>query len=220
MAIILSNFGLKDLFVGTTAISKVYHGVTQIWPVTVTNLCKYSEQLDHAEWASLSSGVSVVANATIAPDGNVTADEIIESATTGPHYRRQGISGISPSTQYTYSVYLKANSRNAALMSISTNNSGSGLEFIHVNLANGTITNINTTDGDYGITPVGNGWYRVWIRNTMNATASSLDVRVYPYHSTTYSGINYAGNGVSSIYAWGAQVEQRAYAEKYQVRTA
>src|SRR3990167_4931904 len=47
------------------------------------NLLTRSEEFDHADWVK--TGLTVSANAIAAPDGNLTADQLVEDTSTGEH---------------------------------------------------------------------------------------------------------------------------------------
>ena len=49
-----------------------------------TNLLKYSEQFDDANWGKGRSSIS--ANVTTAPDGTLTGDKLVETAQLGAHH--------------------------------------------------------------------------------------------------------------------------------------
>jgi type 1 fimbria pilin len=49
-----------------------------------TNLVLYSEEFDNAYWTK--TNVTITANATTAPDGNLTADKLVENSVNGNHF--------------------------------------------------------------------------------------------------------------------------------------
>jgi len=69
-----------------------------------TNLLTYSEQFDNAIWVK--GGVSVTANATIAPDGNFTADKIVITNISDPQISQAVNTGSSITGKtFTFSIY-------------------------------------------------------------------------------------------------------------------
>jgi len=71
--------------------------------ITGTNFLTYSQEIDFSTaWAG-SGGSTITANATIAPDGTQTAEEIYISS-----WILQAYLGAVPNTQYTFSIWLKS----------------------------------------------------------------------------------------------------------------
>ena len=171
-----------------------------------TNLVLRSEEFDQSgNWSALNGlnafGSGSVANAEIAPDGQISADLITEDVSTGFHRVGQQLS-YAANTVYTFSVYVKAGSRSKLHLQLS-----SGLFKVALfDLATGTAT------GDGTIQPVGNGWYRcsLFSSNTVSGTAT------FYMEITDDSGQRqYTGDGTSGIYLWGAQLEAGSYPTSY-----
>jgi len=152
-----------------------------------TNLLLRSEDFT-TTWSL--TNTSITANSFIAPDGTLTADQIVTTASSGNRFALQTVS-VSSGT-YTYSVYLKAytaTSVNVRLLGSTDTNTT-------IDLSNGTVTSGTAT-----ITAVGNGWYRC----AVTATGTSLNCYVY---------VNGASTGIS-VAAWGAQLEAGSFATSY-----
>jgi len=73
------------------------------------NLLTFSEQFDNAAWTK--TNATITANSTTAPDETLTADKLVENASTGDHRTFQGFT-VSSGVVYTFSVYLKNSGRN------------------------------------------------------------------------------------------------------------
>jgi len=145
-------------------------------------------------------GITVTTNATTAPNGALTADELVETSTTSNHRfffnNQTHASGVT----YTTSVYVKANTRSViALENWNTVNA----TYCVADLSNGTIT--AGSDASARITSVGNGWYRVSVSNVGNGGTTGGS-SVYIKNNTALGGFVYSGNG-SSVYVWGMQTE-------------
>lgn len=161
-----------------------------------TNLLTYSEQFDNAAWVKTNS--TVTANATTAPDGTVAADKLVEDTATSTHQAYQNFVGtVAP---YTFSVYAKAGERTVVTLL-----HGSG------NSADYDLVAATATGSGASIAPVGNGWYRCIITQTLPDTAN----RSYAVRLNNGSGVTYTGNGTSGAFIWGAQLEAGSFATSY-----
>lgn len=169
------------------------------------NLLTYSEQFDNAVWLRTANTISP--NSTVAPDGTMTADKLVENTATNTHEVRQDVA--TAAAPYVFSAYVKAAGRNFAML-------------YHGQTGAAQVVNLTTGElsGNAGLgaptsattSNEGNGWFRVSI--TITATAASNNFRVYPLlDAITY---NYTGDGTSGIYIWGAQLEQGSTATEYQ----
>ena len=168
-----------------------------------TNLLTYSEQFDNAAWTKL--GGAITANATLAPDGAVTADQLIEDASTGLHIVYRAMSFTS-GTAYALSFWVKRGSgtRNAAARlddGVSTRRS-------IINLATGAVTPA------VGHTVTTRAWGAYWYV-TCTVTAAATASAVVGVEMVDGSNPTYTGDGASSIDIWGAQLEAGAFATSY-----
>ena len=180
--------------------------------VAEQNLLIYSEQFDNAYWVKYEA--TVTANSTTAPDSNTTADTITESSATDLHVAYAN-SSLTASAIYTFSVFLKANARNYGMLRVGGGGVGTG-PAIKIDLTNGTVTTLEGTVISSSATSVGSGWYRCSM--TFTAGPSAGHTPQFGPHNNG-SAISYTGNGTGSVYAWGAQLEQRSSVTAYQVTT-
>jgi hypothetical protein len=170
--------------------------------VTRTNLLVRSEEFDDAAWTKSNS--SITANTIVAPDGTLTGDKLVEDTATAAHQLTVNLPfDYVSGTTYTLSCYIKAASRSKFQLAWrsdwfpSDNN-------LTADLSTGTISvGVNATGT---ITAVGNGWYRISVTSTADATGSSPSDLFMRLVSDAGS-LTYTGDGTSGLYIWGAQLE-------------
>jgi hypothetical protein len=186
------------------------------------NLLSYSEQFDNGYWTK--AGLTITTDNTTAPDGTATAELLTTTASAIPHlFFRNGVITLA-STAYTLSVYAKAGTFDYVVLS-ARHNSGDVLQATF-NVSTGAVSSTanGTPDGTIDgtdIIDVGSGWYRCILKVTMPST-NNADQRygVSPSDGTSTIAGYYDGSTSGSIYAWGAQVEQRSSATAYTPTTS
>lgn len=176
-----------------------------------SNVIPYSEDLTSGPWNQNRATIS--GNATIAPDGTLTADKIIEDTTTGSHYAVATSIGIAENTLVTISIFLKAAERSRAYLSL-FDRKGAELK-ARVDLGAGTIEPTSSLGPNYlpAITSLPNNWYRVSL--TGSVLYGTFSPRLYVFVLNDSGSSNYAGDGSSGLFAWGAQFEQGYLASSY-----
>lgn len=163
------------------------------------NVCLQSENLG-TTWTQ--NYVSASLNVAVAPDGNTTADKIVENTASAIH-------GVDQQTTftavpYTLSFYAKKDGRTWIRAFFS------GLASTWFNIDSGTVGTV-ASGFTASIVDAGNGWYRCSISGTAAAGTLSSGVRM-----ATGDGINtYLGDGVSGVFLWGAQLEAGAFPTSY-----
>lgn len=174
-----------------------------------TNLLRYSQQLDNAAWGN--GGCSVAADASIAPDGTLTADKIVEGTLTSTHFVNQATpSVVSAGSKVTFSVFLQSAGRTQAQVRFMAGGAFPVTVWFIADLTTGAPSLITGLDG-YSIESVGGGWWRVSITATPTATGT-VTASVFLVSGGTNT---YVGDGVSGVYAWGLQLEQGSTATDY-----
>jgi hypothetical protein len=188
-----------------------------------TNLARQSEQMNNAAWTK--SRVTISANAATSPEGYTNADSLIDDSSNASHVIFQGLSPSSTGV-ITGTIYIKNNNRRFAVLSICTGAGGSIRFSAVVDLQNGVITQNNTlnspTNTSSSISNAGNGWYRVSVGLNCTTTLAGSNFIVIATSNTgtpTTFGFgtldpSYIGDG-SSVFLWGAQLEEGSYATSY-----
>ena len=162
-----------------------------------TNLLTYSEQFDNAAWGT--GTTTVIANAVVAPDGTLTADELKPTAT-GFGARQ----GVNISGTYTATVFVKDNGAGSCKVAMGSTTIG---YLINLNTVSGAYISGRSYGGGtlvgYSITSVGNGWFRVSVAADGNGVRG-LFVNAADGTAPT-----------SGIFVWGAQLEAGSFPTSY-----
>lgn len=183
----------------------VTNSVSLLTEAAATNLILNSEVFD--SWSK--GGCTVGVNAAIAPDGNASADKLIEDTSLGDHYVTQNVT-VAAAQPYTYSVFVKPAGRNFLQIGILNNNGTSGLGYVIYDLTLGAVSSSGKTgSGTLGTPTVvkfPNGWFRVSTTMTLASDVTSAGIYLLP-QVTAGGGTQYTGDASSGLYLWGAQAE-------------
>lgn len=175
-----------------------------------SNLMLYTEDINNATWTK--TAASITPNATVAPDGTLTADAVIENTATGVHRATQNLS-VTPNT-YTISAYVKAAGRDVIRVEVSQ--PGETAVGVHYDLLNQVVS---LNQDNRGVNPfiqsVGNGWFRVGVTVVQTGTGTSSMYFYGMPRSLLTAGNSWTGDGYSGFFLWGAQIELAGFASSY-----
>jgi hypothetical protein len=170
-------------------------------PTINTNYLTYSQSFANSDWTKTRSSIS--ANVIIAPDGQKIASKLVEDNTpTDTHYINQSFTPDG-SSNYVFSVYVKAAERSWVRLNISTAGFSAAVAGFY-DLVNGVVGSSTGSPVTFGIEDVGNGWYRCYISKDSDAAASTT---ANIHLAEADNDITYSGDNSSGVYIWQAQLE-------------
>jgi hypothetical protein len=165
-----------------------------------TNLLVRSEEFDQVIWTK--TGGTITSNAIASPDGTTTADELVRTGVNA--FIRQQVAKAATPITYTGSIFLKNNDATTISITIcdSTNSNRGRIIF---DFSSSSITS-TLNEGDFTATSgsvedYGSGWYRLIITTTSN--------------SDTIIAMRNFYNTATSVYIWGAQLEEASTHTSY-----
>ena len=178
-----------------------------------TNECLQSENIN-TTWTATRATPTQSTETT--PDGDSTNKyiKLVDdgSTGTGSAYVEQTI-GASVNTKYTASVFLKADQLSfATVQALGIDGATSATQYFGLSGA-GSLGNSTAAVEDKKIQAYPNGWYRCSITWTQGASDTSFDLRIYVANSLTSVIVDL--DGTSSIFVWGAQLEESPIATSY-----
>ena len=183
---------------------------------TRTNILRYSSDFTDANWEVVLG--SVQSNVAIAPDGTQTADKFVEDTTpTAIHRVTQQFGNYSTST-YTFSAFVKSSERAVSLWFRNADNSANYSTVVY-SISSGTAVvaaavavGVGYSNASSTISDVGNGWYRISLTTTIDASVTAIKVWLRPYLGSSGT---YTGDSFSGFLMWGAQLEYGAFSSGY-----
>ena len=174
------------------------------------NLISNSENFDTWTKPGTPAGASISQDVTSSPDGNNTADKIVETNTTGGHGIWIAVT-LPSTTTYTFSVFLKAAER--TWVDVRGYNSTNGNQFIaKIDLVNGVF--LSNTIGTVRLDEYPNGWWRFSGMGDFGNIYTQFFIAPIISNNNT-SDTSYEGDGSSGVYVWGSQLEKDKDASSY-----
>lgn len=207
----------NNLITFTRASSATYVNSTGTIQSAVTNLLLRSEEFDiGVTWPLSGSTLPVITvNASISPNGSVTADLWTRSIT-GSSFISQAIAKPATVTQYTFSVFVKKSVGDfCALRVQGTYPARADVVF---DIASGSISSAaNVSNGFTGasasIIPYPNNWYRLIFTATSDTSTNYQCIISFNSNNSVVDGTDSASN--SAGFLWGAQLEQSSTVGEY-----
>ena len=159
------------------------------------------------------TGATVAVNTIEAPDGTLTGDKIVETATTGTHFIGQIVT-IEADTLHTFKIDLHAGERTKCVVGYGKSGSPFTRMQMVVDLVAGTFINADSgtpllvLNRSVTPSPLGAGWFRLSVSCIPDATSTDgyFEVRLMNELDQT----NYAGDITKGIYIWEPKLRRGA----------
>jgi hypothetical protein len=170
---------------------------------------------DFSAWAK--TDTTVTSNIAVAPDGTLTADQIIESIGSlgkGVSYGAQLTVAIN--RFYTFSVFVKKGIRASAPDHIQIVMGGSAQfgsnSFVNFNISSGIITRVGSNVYDAKVIKLPNGWFRISITTypgvASSTTSTGGSITFINNNPVAPASPSYTGSTQSDVLVWGPQLEE------------
>jgi len=188
--------GLGDLTM-TRASDATYTDAGGVVRRSPYNLLTFSEQFNDGSW--FKTAAVVTTDVITAPNGTLTAEKVVATATTGNHFVSK--SSVALTGEFTLSIFAKASEYSKVK-----------LQDVNAGRFNCTydLSDSTTIGAGAAIQNVGDGWFRCSVAFT--SSGSGVAIAVIGSPSTS---ISYTGDGTSGIFIWGAQLVEGTSALDY-----
>lgn len=178
----------------------------------------YSE---HLQVYGVSNNITTIRDSITAPPSGINGYvfRLVENTSNVTHYM-SSVSQYTPiyvGTQYTFSIYVKANGRNKIILRYDAD-----ARSARYNLSNGTVEETGASASS-SITYIGDGWYRLSLTITTPAGSgySAENWQIYmvqdSYNNLAASSSSYTGDNISGIYISAMQIEPGSSATSYEL---
>jgi hypothetical protein len=166
----------------------------------LTNYALYSEDFSQSEWDKRE--ITVTTNATTAPDGTTTANKLTPSTGNDDHFVFQGSSDIAIGDPFVLAGFFKQAGYSAIGI-------GQSNPQVKVDLTNGSVLAL---DANYTaqVTAFPDDWYLVELFGDVVDTSAEILFQVFENDDANLNLSDYAGDGTSGVFAWGAQYTEKS----------
>jgi hypothetical protein len=171
-----------------------------------SNRLIFTQEFDNVAWSKFQA--TITANATTAPDGTATGDALIEAATTNFHLVSQYALAFAIGVPIKASIFVKPFGR--TLVSLQTDSTG-GTGRADFNLST-RATAVTGVASGAAVIPFPFGWFRCLCTLTPSA-AGTIGIKMI-LGNGSFAG-SYAGDGLSGVYLWGANLVVEAAHGEY-----
>lgn len=144
------------------------------------------------------------------PDGGYGANKLVEDNSSNSTHQLTQNTSFKSGWTYAFSMYAKAGER--SIVQLAFNGAAfSTPQRAAFDLAKG-LPGVAQGSPEIGMTPVGGGWYRIW----MVAAATATGVAGCILYLTDATGaVSYSGDAMSGAYFWGGQLEVGTFPTSY-----
>jgi hypothetical protein len=205
----LSSRTPDSLLTYTSPSPKLVYGDDGVLGYAPHNLLTYSEQFDNAAWTK--SNNTVTANQVAGPDGAVTADLVVPTATSGGHLVFQ-----HPSTgavTHTLSMYYKP----AGYAKVALRESAVSGQYASFNCTGSGSIIEKHASAAATITALADGWYKLTLSPSIETANQGFSIYIFDdsYASGAPPAYSYSGDTVKGGYVVGAQLNRSSSALTY-----
>lgn len=180
---------------------------TLIEPAVTNDVTNPEDLTNNTSWTK--TDCSITANSLKAPDGNITADLIVEDAVASVfHTCTSAAISITAGDPQTALCFVHDGGRSKGLFMFTDGSTGAGTNKVGVqfDLFAGTVTAGAAVAGSgvllaSGIVPLAGGWFMLWFRGTIGGAVAQdwLTLRL----GDASGNFTYTGDGASGIWFWG-----------------